>query len=239
MSIEDFQSRLGYTFRNVQILQEALTHPSYGHELRQHAPDNQRLEFLGDAVLQLAVTQRLYEVLPHESEGPMTMLRARLVNRSQLHSLAEQIDLGSELVLGKGEELNSGRTRSSNLADAMEAVIGAVFLDAGWETARDLVLRLLNPEIAQIDKKNLSENPKGDLQEFLQTKGGEPPEYICESESGPAHARIFEVSVHWQGQKLGSGSGPSKKEAEINAARAALTAHSHLESLIASDHKPS
>lgn len=214
-----------------------MTHPSYGHELRQKTPDNQRLEFLGDAVLQLAITERLYALFPNEPEGNLTMLRARLVNRNQLQALAESLGLGQALVLGRGEELNSGRVRSSNLADAMESVFGAVFQDAGWEPSRALILRLLNPAIDALDKKNSTDNPKGDLQELLQVQGGEPPEYICDAESGPAHSRQFEVSVFWKGQKLGQGAGQSKKEAEINAARAALVSRSQLESLLAPDHK--
>lgn len=236
MSLEQIQSRLQYTFKRPELLHEAMTHPSYGHELRQKVADNQRLEFLGDAVLQLAITQRLYDLFPSEPEGQLTMLRARLVNRIQLQSLAESLELGSALVLGRGEEMNSGRIRSSNLADAMEAVFGAVYQDGGWEISRDLILRLLGPALEAINIKNSSENPKGDLQEFLQTTGGEPPEYRCESESGPAHARQFEVSVHWKGKELGRGTGQSKKEAEINAARTALTDRKQLESLLASDH---
>lgn len=237
MSLELIQSRLAYTFQNPALLQEALTHPSHGHELRQKGTDNQRLEYLGDAVLQLAITQRLYNLFPNEPEGQLTMLRARLVNRVQLQTLAESIGLGAALVLGRGEEMNAGRTRSSNLADAMEAVFGAVFQDAGWEVSRDLILRLLEPAVVATTSKKSSENPKGDLQEFLQTTGGEPPEYRCESESGPPHARQYEVSVHWQGHELGRGTGQSKKEAEINAAQAALSARSQLESLLEPDHK--
>lgn len=237
MSLELIQSRLEYTFKCPELLKEALTHPSYGHELRQQVPDNQRLEFLGDAVLQLAITQRLFELFPDQPEGQLTMLRARLVNRIQLQTLAESLELGASLVLGRGEEMNAGRTRSSNLADAMEAVFGAVFQDAGWEVARDVILRLLNPAVEAIGRKNSSENPKGDLQEFLQTTGGEPPEYRCESEHGPAHARQFEVSVHWKGHELGRGVGQSKKEAEINAARTALATRSRLESVRESDRK--
>lgn len=238
MNLESIQSRLGYTFLKPELLQEALTHPSHGHELRQKVRDNQRLEFLGDAVLQLVITEKLYALFPEEPEGRLTMLRARLVNRTQLQSLAESLGLGEELVLGRGEELNSGRTRSSNLADAMESVLGAVFQDAGWEPSRELILRLFGSALASLDMQDSSENPKGVLQELLQTTGAEPPEYICDAESGPAHARQFQVSVHWKGQELGSGTGQSKKEAEINAARSALAARSLIESLLASDHKP-
>src|ERR1700722_4167707 len=129
MSLEELQSRLGYQFKNMELLREALTHPSHGHELRQKGVDNQRLEFLGDAVLQLAVTEWLFAHYPNQPEGELTPLRARLVNRAQLRKLAERFQLGDDLVLGRGEEANAGRGRASNLADAMEAVLGAIFCD--------------------------------------------------------------------------------------------------------------
>jgi ribonuclease-3 len=222
MSLDDLQSRIDYTFKSEDLLKEALTHPSYGHELRQPGPNNQRLEFLGDAVLQLAVTEWLYELFPNEPEGELSALRARLVNRGQLHKLAERFRLGEELILGKGEESNAGRTRASNLADVMEAILGAIFCDDGWPTARRLVHEWLEASAPELTLSSAQANPKGELQERLQMRGGEPPAYICHSESGPAHARQFEVSVQWDGQELGRGAGSSKKEAETRAAEDAL-----------------
>jgi ribonuclease-3 len=222
MSLPHLCDKLGYRFRNMDILREALTHPSHGHELRRAMPDNQRLEFLGDAVLQLAVTGRLFELHPNLTEGELTALRARLVNRTQMKHLAEQLDLGAELILGKGEESNKGRSRGSNLADAMEAIFGAIYLDGGWEAARDLVLRLLAPALADLNPQAISGNPKGTLQERLQSRGDEPPEYQTVEESGPPHSRVFEVSVSWRGKELGRGRGSSKKEAETRAAENAL-----------------
>lgn len=224
--LPDFQQRLGHAFADEGLLRQALTHASFGHEKRQKTPDNQRLEFLGDAVLQLAVTAELYRRFPELPEGEMTVLRARLVNRHHLQLLAQGLALGDHLILGRGEEISEGRQRGSILADAMEAVIGAVFAEAGWEAARPIILRLLESSLATLtDESNAAvANPKGSLQEKLQAEGDNPPAYRCISETGPAHARIYEVVVEWQGRELGRGTGASKKEAETRAAEAALTA---------------
>jgi ribonuclease-3 len=222
-SFGDFQERLGHTFADAELLRQALTHASYGHEKRQRTPDNQRLEFLGDAVLQLAVTEELYRRFPEMPEGRLTVQRAQLVNRNHLQALAEDLGLGEHLILGRGEENSQGRQRPSILADAMEAVIGAVYAEAGWEPARTIVLRLMAPSLAAItDEGDAVANPKGSLQERLQAGGDNPPVYRCVSESGPAHSRVYEVVVEWQGRELGRGHGASKKEAETRAAEAAL-----------------
>jgi len=220
---EEFQQRLGHVFADEGLLRQALTHASFGHEKRQRLPDNQRLEFLGDAVLQLAATAELYRRFPELTEGRLTVLRARLVNRHHLQALAEQLGLGDHLILGRGEENSQGRQRGSILADAMEAVIGAVFTESGWDGARAIILRLLEPSLTAIDIEGDAEaNPKGSLQEKLQAEGENPPVYRCLSETGPAHARVYEVVVEWQGRELGRGQGASKKEAETRAAQAAL-----------------
>jgi ribonuclease-3 len=222
--LHPFQQRLGHTFADPELLRLALTHASFGHEKRQRVPDNQRLEFLGDAVLQLAVTAELYRRFPELPEGRLTVLRARLVNRHNLQALAQDLGLGEHLILGRGEENSQGRARPSILADAMEAVIGAVFTEIGWEGARGIILRLLEPSLAAIIEEGAAPgaNPKGSLQEKLQAEGDHPPAYRCVSEAGPAHARIYEVVVEWQGRELGRGQGASKKEAETRAAEAAL-----------------
>jgi ribonuclease-3 len=224
--LEEFQQRLGHSFADGELLRQALTHASFGHEKRQRMPDNQRLEFLGDAVLQLAVTAELYRRFPELTEGRLTVLRARLVNRHHLQALAQELGLGDHLILGRGEENSQGRQRGSILADAMEAVIGAVFSEAGWDGARVIILRLLEPSLAAIsDEGDSAEaNPKGSLQEKLQAEGEHPPVYKCISETGPAHARVYEVVVEWQGRELGRGQGASKKEAETRAAQTALEA---------------
>src|SRR5450631_141101 len=223
-SLEEFQQHLGHSFADGDLMRQALTHASFGHEKRQKLPDNQRLEFLGDAVLQLTVTAELYRRFPELSEGRLTVLRARLVRKEHLQILAQQLNLGEHLILGKGEENSQGRQRGSILADAMEAVLGAVFAEAGWEGARVIILRLMEPSLAAISSEGdtAEANPKGSLQEKLQADGEHPPVYRCLSEAGPAHARIYEVVVEWQGRELGRGQGASKKEAETRAAQAAL-----------------
>jgi len=222
-NLEEFQQRLGHTFADGDLLRQALTHASFGHEKRQRLPDNQRLEFQGDAVLQLAVTTELYHRFPQMTEGQLTKLRAQLVNKNHLQAVAREIDLGEHLILGRGEE-KQGRERGSILADAMEAVIGAVFIDGGWEPARTIILRLLGPSLEAIsgEEDPAAANPKGALQEKLQAEGDHPPAYRCVSETGPAHARVYEVVVEWQGRELGRGHGASKKEAETRAAQTAL-----------------
>jgi ribonuclease-3 len=228
MSLDDFQTRVGHRFARPELLRQALTHASFGHEKRQRLPDNQRLEFLGDAVLQLVVTDELFRRFPELPEGRLTIQRASIVNRHHLQELARSVALGEELVLGRGEETSQGRERSSILADAMEAVIGAIFADAGWEATRTLVLRLLEPALARLGGDAAAPhphaNPKGSLQEKLQAEGDDPPLYRCVSESGPPHARVYEVVVEWQQRELGRGQGASKKEAETRAAEAALAA---------------
>jgi ribonuclease-3 len=222
--LEDLQKRLGHTFADPDLLRLALTHASFGHEKRQRVPDNQRLEFLGDAVLQLTVTAELYRRFPELPEGRLTVLRARLVNRQHLQSLAQTLGLGDHLILGRGEANSQGRARPSILADAMEALLGALFAEAGWDVSRGIILRLLEPSLAAIadEGDETAANPKGSLQEKLQAEGEAPPVYRCLSETGPAHARVYEVVVEWQGRELGRGEGASKKEAETRAAEAAL-----------------
>jgi ribonuclease-3 len=225
-NLDDFQQRLGHVFRDAALLRQALTHASFGHEKRQRLPDNQRLEFLGDAVLQLAVTQELYRRFADLPEGELTVLRARLVRKEHLQGLAQELGIGDHLILGRGEENSQGRQRGSILADAMEAVLGAVFSEAGWEPARAIVLRLLEPSLVAMSAEDdaAHANPKGALQEKLQADGDHPPAYRCVAESGPAHARVYEVVVEWQGRELGRGQGASKKEAETRAALSALAA---------------
>ncbi len=222
--VRKLEERLGHVFRNPALLREALTHPSTRLGARSGLPDNERLEFLGDAVLQLAVTERLYDLLPEAPEGKLTQTRATLVSRNQMAKLAEEIGLGALLEMSFGEERNQGRSRSSNLANAMEAVIGAVFRDGGWEAARATVARLLDPAVAINIAAAADANAKGDLQELLQRTGGTPPRYLCLREEGPAHDRFYEVAVERDGKELGRGTGKNKQEAEFHAARAALVA---------------
>jgi len=216
------EERLGYAFQNPALLTLALTHPSCRHESGGAGGDNQRLEFLGDAVLQMVLTEALYRRFPRWDEGRMTRLRARLVNRSALEALAVHYGLGEALILGKGEEMNQGRSRGSNLCDAFEAVLGAIFLDGGHDAAtawvRACFERVIESEAAAPDEFNA----KGNLQEWLQGRGHSTPTYQLVGESGPDHDKRYEVAVLSSGQEIGRGSGPSKKTAESQAAAQAL-----------------
>lgn len=220
--LAEFQSRLGYTFRDPALLRLALTHPSVAHEQGASLQTNQRLEFLGDAVLQLVLTRELYEKFPDVDEGPLTKARAKLVNRRTLAEHARRLGLGQHLMLSRGEELHGGRERGSALADAFEALVGAVFLDGGFEQARQMILRQFHDAFGELSVIPILENPKGELQEWLQAVSTEAPRYHVISASGPDHDRVFECTVHHNGQELARGHGKSKKAAESEAALAAL-----------------
>jgi ribonuclease-3 len=220
--LASLQARLGYTFRDAALLRAALTHPSVAIDRAFQGTHNQRLEFLGDAVLQLALTRELYERFPTFEEGPLTKARAKLVNRRTLAVHARRLELGPLLILSRGEETHGGRDRASSLADCFEAVIGAIFLDGGYEAARDFVLRDYQSEFGELVDIPLLDNPKGELQEFLQAKSTRAPKYQVASSSGPEHDRSFECVVTHDGVELARGAGKSKKEAEGEAARLAL-----------------
>lgn len=223
MEYEQLQEKLGYAFRDTALLKLALTHPSVTHEQGASLQTNQRLEFLGDAVLQLVLTQELYQRFPDFDEGPLTKARAKLVNRRTLADHARQLGLGQHLILSKGEELQGGRDRSSALADCFEAVLGAVFLDSNFETARALILRVFRTVFGELTVLPIIENPKGELQELVQAISAEVPVYHVVSATGPDHDRVFECTVHHAGVELARGQGKSKKAAESQAALAALT----------------
>jgi ribonuclease-3 len=222
-----FQKRLGHRFRKSALLDTALTHPSHRYEESQGADeDNQRLEFLGDAVLGLLAAEVLFELSPELNEGEMTQLRSQISNRTHLAELGRRWELGDLLKMGKGETLSGGADRDSNLADAVESVIGAVFLDGGIKACRKLFARQFVPDIECLRKPagsgHISGNPKGRLQEWTQKQNGEPPLYEILSESGPQHAREYEVVVTWKGKELARGTAASKRAAEAEAARTAL-----------------
>lgn len=216
------QAQLGYTFRDPVLLQLALTHPSVAHEQGVPLQHNQRLEFLGDAVLQLVLTRELYGRFPDFGEGPLTKARAKLVNRRALAVHGRELGIGQSLILSRGEEIHGGRERPSALADAFEAVLGAMFLDGGFEAAREFILRQFQPALGELHATPIIDNPKGELQELLQATSSDPPEYHVVSATGPDHDRCFECTVHHRGVELARGSGKSKKEAESAAALAAL-----------------
>lgn len=220
--MQPLESRINYKFRNSLLLAEALTHPSLAYESQKPHFDNQRLEFLGDAVLQLVVTDELFRRFPDFPEGRLTKLRSRVVSRRALARFAMMIHLGDYVLLGKGEEATGGRKRLSTLADAFESLIGAVYLDSGMEKVRALVLRLIESDLGHMIASPEERNPKGELQERLQALHPESPVYRIIGESGPDHRRVFQAEVAWRGTVLATGKGKSKKEAEIRAAAEAL-----------------
>ena len=216
------EERIGYKFRNSLLLAEALTHPSLGHETQSYHFDNQRLEFLGDAVLQLVVTEYLFRHFSGEAEGQLTKLRSRLVSRETLKMHAATLDLGRYLLMGRGEEASGGRERTSTLADAFEALIGAIYLDGGLDIARNFILTQARGDLEQIAEEPVDINPKGHLQELLQSISPRSPAYELVSQSGLEHEKTFVVQAVWEGIVLGQGSGRSKKQAETAAAIEAL-----------------
>jgi ribonuclease-3 len=220
--LNPLEERIGHKFRNSLLLAEALTHPSLGHETKRHHFDNQRLEFLGDAVLQLIITEHLYALFPRAAEGRLTKLRSRLVSREALRGHAVTLDLGQFLMMGRGEQACGGRERTSTLADAFEALLGAIYLDTDLATARRFIISLAAPDLAQIEIEPIDINPKGHLQELLQAISPRSPVYDLLSESGREHEKTFIVRVSWEGMVLGEGTGRSKKQAETAAAREAM-----------------
>jgi ribonuclease-3 len=220
--VNPLEQRIGHKFRNSLLLAEALTHPSLGHETQRYHFDNQRLEFLGDAVLQLIITQHLYTLFPREAEGRLTKLRARLVSREALCAHALKLNLGQFIMIGRGEEACGGRERNSTLADAFEALLGAIYLDTDLETARRFVLALAAEDLAKLEIEPIDINPKGHLQETLQAISPRSPVYELISASGREHEKTFVVRVVWEGMVLGEGTGRSKKQAETAAAIVAM-----------------
>lgn len=220
--MEPLENVIKYTFRNPLILAEALTHASLAYESQRPRFDNQRLEFLGDAVLQLVLSAELFRRLRTANEGVLTKARSQLVSTKALARLARSIDLGSYILMGRGEEAHGGRDRENSLADVFEALVGAIFLDGGLEAAMQFAVRAFARDIESISKSPLDLNPKGELQERIQSAAGVPPCYRIICEQGPDHQKTFDSVVSWRGIDLGRGTGRSKKEAEVEAARAAL-----------------
>lgn len=221
-SLAQLQARLGYTFRDAALLDHALTHPSFVAE-HPEAESNQRCEFLGDAVLQLVLTEALFQLFPTDREGPLSRRRATLANGVFLAQLARDVGLDANLRLGGSEESAGGRGRLSALGDAFEAVIGAVFLDSDFATARRVVLGLYGDLAGRLAVVGNDDNPKGRLQELIQPEhGNEALRYEVTATEGADHARAYEVVVRLLGQPVGRGRGTSKKLAEEAAAREAL-----------------
>jgi ribonuclease III len=227
------EERLGYRFQRRELLEGALTHSSAVSELRaSHTgkiageawpEDNERLEFLGDAVLELLTREYLLEKFPEWSEGHLSKSRARIVNARSLEAAARRLAIGERLRLGRGEEKTGGREKPALLADAFEAVVAAIYLDAGLGAARDVLRRILFEQALEECGEGMAESDqKSALQEFLQGRGQSPAEYRLAGESGPDHQKVFQVEVWANGECLARGEGGTKKEAEQRAARSAL-----------------
>ena len=221
MSVADFEKRIGYTFKNKDLIHEALTHSSYVNGKNRHS--NERLEFLGDSVLSVVVSKYLFENLADSPEGQLTKLRASVVSEHALYPYAEKIKLGEEIFLGKGEENTGGRHRRSILADAFEAVIAAIYLDGGIDAARSFILPFLPTLEAFRGGKLLIGDYKTILQEIIQQNPEEHVSYELVEETGAAHSKTFTSHVLLNDQIIGTGSGFSKKEAEQAAAKEAIT----------------
>ena len=221
MDYREFEEKLGHHFHNKKYLITALTHSSYANEAKGKEESNERLEFLGDSVLGFVVADYLFKNYTQFREGDLTKNRAALVCEKACCGFAKQIDLGNYLRLSHGEQNSGGRTRSSILADAFEAVIAAIYLDAGMEEARKFILRFVLPML-KAHKPKAFKDYKTALQEIIQQNPEEHLEYVLTGESGPDHDKHFTVEVHLNSNVIGKGGGRSKKEAEQQAAREAL-----------------
>ena len=219
--IKDLEIALGYRFQNITLLQNALTHSSYANE-RWHNRllSNERLEFLGDSILGMVVAEHLYKNFPDRPEGELTRMRADMVCETSLAQVAARLNLGEHLLLGKGEERFGGRNRASILADAVESVIAASFLDGGMEAARGIIDRFVLCDVPVSKLHNV--DYKTALQELIQQKKNQVISYVLVGESGPDHDKVFTAEVRLNDAVIGTGTGSSKKRAEQDAARAAL-----------------
>jgi ribonuclease III len=221
-NLSELEQRLGVSFRDPSLLAQALRHTSFINEhLEAGEISNERLEFLGDAVLGLAVSERMYRRFPESEEGELTRGRSQVVCNEMLHRLALELGLGDYLELGRGEEMSGGRRKPSNLARATEAIFGAVFLDRGFRTAKRVIIALLSDEINPALVQPENRDDKTRLQEFLQGQGRAAPRYRVVCEEGLAHEKIFFVEATLDGETIGAGSGRTKKLAESGAAAAA------------------
>lgn len=217
------EKRLGFEFHDKSLLQRALIHRSYLNEHPEFPlEDNERLEFLGDAVLDFVTGAYLYHRFPELQEGPLTNLRSTLVRRSTLARFARQLELGGHMLMGHGEAESGGRHRPANMCAAFEAVVGALYLDQGLDSVRHLLEPLILPEISRALQDSLEKDPKSHLQELAQARMHRTPRYATVAETGPDHAKLFTVEVSIGDQVYGQGHGPSKQQAAQEAARQAL-----------------
>lgn len=224
-TLKTFEDAIGVTFNDAKILRQAFTHRSYLNEHRgETAGHNERLEFLGDAVLELVSTHFLYEKFPESTEGELTAYRAALVNAVTCAEVASELGMNDYLLLSRGEAKDNGRARAVLLANAFEALVGAIYVDQGYDAASTFINTFLLPKIDDIVRKRLWQDPKSTLQEKAQETEGATPSYAVIKESGPDHDKHFLVGVYVKEELFGQGEGKSKQEAEQDAARAALAA---------------
>lgn len=222
-STDELEKNIGITFSNKDLLTEALTHRSYLNEYpRWPLPHNERLEYLGDAVLELFVSEELFKRFPNEPEGQLTVFRAALVNYQILAKVAERIGMQKFILMSRGEKKDTGRAREVILANAMEALVGAIYLDQGFEAMRPFVREFVMSNLDEVLKTRSYKDAKSELQETVQEKLKLTPTYRMIEETGPAHKRIFTMGVYYGDKLIANGSGPSKQEAELEAAKNAL-----------------
>lgn len=219
--MKSLEEKLQYSFKNKKLLLNALTHSSYANETRDGISSNERLEFLGDSVLSIVVSEYIYKQFSNLPEGELTKLRASLVCEKSLCSFSKEMNLGEYLRLGKGEDKGGGRERPSILADAFEAVLAAIYLDGGFEKAKNHVIRFITGELKHTDDE-VFKDYKTALQEIIQRNPEESVTYILTGETGPDHDKVFEVEVRLNSNTIGVGKGKSKKQAEQFAAKEAL-----------------
>lgn len=220
--LDELAGRLGFAIGDHALFDQALTHASRVAEAEEDLRDYEALEFLGDAVLGLAVSEHLFHALPDRTPGEYSRMRAGLVNRRSVARVAQFLEIAPAIRLGRGEERSGGRHRTSLLADCLEALIGAVYLDCGWETAHAFVVRVFEQEIEDAQRTDTVWDYKSRLQTHCQAEHIDLPEFVLVRSVGPDHDKEFEIEVRIRGEAAGSGRGPSKKEAEQNAARQAL-----------------
>ena len=227
MDLSSLEKKTGHQFKNINLLKEALTHRSYLNENPSWGKDflsshNERLEFLGDAVLELIVTEVLFKDYPNSAEGELTSIRSALVNYQMLADVSREIVLSDYILLSRGEAKDTGKARDVILANAFESLIGAIYLDGGYEAAGKFINSFVMKRVAEVMEKELYRDPKSFLQEIIQEKMKITPTYDVISEKGPDHAKVFRVGVYFGDQLITEGEGLSKQEAEVEAAKNAL-----------------
>jgi len=218
--LEELESKVSVSFLNKNLLNQSLTHSSYGNE--NSRPDNERLEFLGDAVLKLVTSEYLYNKFPQHAEGDLTKIRAAVISDETLAKVGKKYEIGDYLLLSANEKKSGGQKRKSNVANAIEALIGAIYLDNGLGKSRDLIIEFLRDEVEMVSSAGYIRDFKSALQEYTQKRKWDLPHYRVIKESGPKHRRVFWMEVKIKGQRCGVGRGANKKEAEQKAAALAL-----------------